>query len=299
LGLQIERTKFRGWREAYRLRLGEVEMVVVTEVGPRVLSLSVGDGPNLLFVDEETAGRGQGDTGWYVYGGHRLWVAPETEDTYAPDNLPCQVEASEGRLTVTAPVSPRTKLQKRLTFAASEGRFVIEHGVLNTGDTLYPGAMWALTCVVPSGVVVFPWGRGGALDLKKIVYWNKWIDHRSDVASPQWQPGPDLFAVVPTGEEGKVGTHSPEGWVALCREDATFVKSYDWVSGASYPDEDSSLQVYTCEQFVEMETLSPLAVFYPGAEVVHREIWSVTAEVVDPQDGAALRRLRRLVSAHD
>jgi hypothetical protein len=299
LGLQIERTEFRGWRGAYRLRLREAEMVVVTEVGPRVLSLSVGDGPNLLFVDEETAGRGQGDTDWHVYGGHRLWVAPETEDTYAPDNLPCQVEASEGRLTVTAPVSPRAKLQKRLTFAASEGRFVIEHGVLNTGDTLYPGAMWALTCVVPNGLIVFPWGRGGAWDLKKVVYWNKWMDHRSDVASLQWQPGPDLFAVVPTGEEGKVGTHSPEGWVALCREDATFVKSYDWVSGASYPDEDSSLQVYTCEQFVEMETLSPLAVFYPGTEVVHREIWSVTAEVVDPQDGAALRRLRRSVSAHD
>jgi hypothetical protein len=37
--------------------------------------------------------------------------------------------------------------------------------------------------------------------------------------------------------------------------------------------------------------LSPLAVFYPSAEIVHREIWSVTAEVIDPQDGAALRRL--------
>jgi hypothetical protein len=291
LGLQIEPTEFRGWRGAYRLRLEEVEMVVVTEVGPRVLSLSVGDGPNLLFVDEETAGQGQGDADWHVYGGHRLWVAPETEDTYAPDNLPCQVEASEGMLTVTAPISPRTKLQKRLTFSASEGRFVIEHGVLNTGDTIYPGAMWALPCVVSNGVVVFPWGRGGAWDLKKVVYWNKWMDHRSDVASQQWQPGPDLFTVVPTGEEGKVGTHSPEAWVALCREDATFVKSYDWVSGASYPDEDSSLQVYTCEQFVEMETLSPLTVFYPGAEIVHREIWSVTAEVIDPHDGVALRQL--------
>jgi hypothetical protein len=291
LGLQIERTEFRGWREAYRLRLREAEIVVVTEVGPRILSLSVGGGSNLLFVDEETAGLGQGDADWHVYGGHRLWVAPETEDTYAPDNLPCEVEVSDGRLTVISPVTPRTKLQKRLTFTAREGRFVIEHGVRNTGDVLYPGAIWALTCVVPSGGVVFPWGRGGAWDLKKIVYWNRWMDHRSDVTSRQWQPGPDLFMVVPTGEEGKVGTHSPEGWVALCREDATFVKSYDWVPGARYPDEDSSLQVYTCDRFVEMETLSPLTVFYPGAEIVHREIWTVTAEAIDPTDGAALRRL--------
>jgi hypothetical protein len=289
--LTIERTEFRGWREAYRLRLGEAEMVVVTELGPRILSLSVGGGPNLLFVDQETAGRGQGHAAWHIYGGHRLWVAPETEDTYAPDNAPCEVQVSDDGLTVVAPVTPQTRLQKRLTLTARDSHFVVEHGVRNTGDTLYPGALWALTCVEPNGVILFPWGPGGTWDLKKIVYWNRWMDHRSDVTSQQWHTGPDLFRVVPTGEEGKVGTNSPEGWVALCREDATFVKSHRWVPGARYPDEDCSLQVYTCQQFVEMETLSPLTVFYPGAEIVHREVWTLTAQAIDPADGAALRHL--------
>jgi len=290
-GLQIERTEFHGWRDAYHLRLGEAQMVVVTEIGPRVVSLSAGGGPNLLFLDEETLGRGQEDAAWHIYGGHRLWVAPETADTYAPDNVRCTVDVSDGRLTVTAPVTPQTGLQKRVTITAREGRFLVEHGVRNTGDALYTGAVWALTCVRPEGVVVFPWGRGGAWDLKKIVYWNRWMDHGSDVNSPQWRPGPDLFTVVPTGEEGKVGTNSPEGWVALCREDATFVKSRSWVAGARYPDDDCSLQIYTCAQFIELETLSPLTVFYPGAEVVHQETWTVTSEAVDPADGAALRRL--------
>jgi len=291
VSLQIERTEFLGWQEAYCLRLGEAEMVVVTEIGPRILSLSAGGGPNLLFVDEETAGRGQGDAAWHIYGGHRVWVAPETEDTYLPDNARCEVEVSDDGLTVIAPVTPRTRLQKRLTITAQETSFVVEQGVRNTGDVFYVGAVWALTCVEPSGLIVFPWGRGGAWDLKRIVYWNRWMDHGSDVNSRQWQPGPDLFRVAPTGEEGKVGANSPEGWVALCRQDATFVKSHRWVPGARYPDEDCSLQVYTCERFIEMETLSPLTVFYPGAEVVHREIWTVTAEATDPADGAALRRL--------
>lgn len=291
MGLHIERAEFRGWRGAYRLRLGQAEMVVVTEVGPRILSLSAGGGPNLLFVDEETAGRGQGDEAWHVYGGHRMWVAPETESTYAPDNAHCEVEVSDGRLTAIAPVALQTKLQKRLTITAQGDRFVVEQAVRNTGSMLYTGAVWALTCVEPKGAIVFPWGRGGNWDLKKIVYWNRWIGHGSDVNSRQWQPGPDLFRVVPTGEEGKVGTHSPEGWVALCRQDATFVKSYTWLPDVRYPDEDCSLQVYTCPRFIELETLGPLAVFYPGEEVVHREIWAVTAEAVDPADGAALRRL--------
>jgi hypothetical protein len=291
VSLQIERTEFLGWREAYRLREGKAEMVVVAEIGPRILSLSVGDGPNLLFVDQETAGQGQGDAVWHIYGGHRVWVAPETVDTYAPDNARCEVDVSDDGLTVTAPVTPQTGLQKRLAVTAQGGRFVVEQGVRNTGDMLCAGAVWALTCVEPGGVIVFPWGRGGTWDLKKIVYWNRWIDHGSDVNSRQWRAGPDLFSVVPTGEEGKVGSNSPEGWVALCREDATFVKSRRWVPGVRYPDEDCSLQVYTCERFIEMETLSPLAVFYPGAEVVHREIWTVTAEATDPADGVALRRL--------
>ena len=291
MNLQIEQTEFLGWSEAYRLRLGEATMVVVTEVGPRILSLSVGDGPNLLFVDHETTGQGRGDADFHVYGGHRVWVAPETADTYAPDNERCQVEISGDGLVVIVPVAPQTGLQKRLMVSAQEDRFVVEQGVCNTGDALYTGAVWALTCVEPKGAIVFPWGRQGSWDLKKIVYWNKWIGHSSDVTSDQWQPGSDLFKVVPTGEEGKVGTNSPEGWVALCREDATFVKSHRRIPDVKYPDEDCSLQVYTCKQFIEMETLSPLTVFYPGQEVVHREVWTVTAEAIDPADGAALRGL--------
>ena len=291
MNLQIERTEFLGWRDAYRLRLGEVAMVIVTEVGPRILSLSVAGGPNLLFVDRETVGQGQGDAAWHIYGGHRVWVAPETEDTYAPDNERCEVEVSEEGLTAIAPAAPRTGLQKRLTVTANEGRLVVEQGVCNLGGALYPGAVWSLTCVEPNGVIAFPWGREGSWDLKKIVYWGRWMGHSTDVASRQWQPGADLFQVVPTGEEGKVGTGSPEGWVALCREDATFVKSYRRVPGARYADEGCSLQVYTCDRFIEMETLGPLTIFYPGEEVVHREVWTVTPQVIDPADGAALRGL--------
>ncbi len=297
MDLQIEQIEFLGWREAYQVRLGETVMVVVAEIGPRILSLSVGDGPNLLMVDQHTTGRGQDHVEWHIYGGHRVWVAPETKDTYAPDNVRCEVNVTDDSLTVVAPVTPQTKLRKRLTISGRGDRFVVEQGILNTGDMLYTGAVWALTCVEPSGIVVFPWGRGGRWDLKKIVYWNEWIGHSSDVTSRQWQPGPDLFKIVPTGEEGKVGTNSPEGWVALCREDATFVKSHAWKSGVRYPDEDCSIQVYTCERFIEMETLSPLAVFHPGEEIIHQEVWTVTAEAIDPSDGAALRRLQGLMNS--
>ena len=116
------------------------------------------------------------------------------------------------------------------------------------------------------------------------------MDHGSDVTSEGGQPGPDLFQVASTGEEGKVGTNSPEGWVALCRGDVTFIKSRCWTPDARYPDEDCSLQVCTCPRFIEIETLGPLTTFYPGTEVVHQEVWTIRGEGLDPADGDALRR---------
>ena len=42
MGLQIERTEFKGWHEASQICLGDVRMVVVAKIGPRVLSLLSG-----------------------------------------------------------------------------------------------------------------------------------------------------------------------------------------------------------------------------------------------------------------
>jgi hypothetical protein len=295
MGLTIETTAYGRWDKAYRLALGDVVMVVVTEVGPRILSLTVGGGPNLLFVDDDLSlSRGAGEGAWYIYGGHRVWISPESEASYAPDNTPCSVYFDGDRLDVLGPVDQATRLQRRLSVYAREGRFVVESAVRNAGDTLFLGAAWAITCVVPRGVVTFPWGTGGRWDQKTITYWNRWMDHGSDIGSNQWRPGADLFRVYPSGEEGKVGANSPEGWVAQCRRDATFVKSRSWAP-ADYPDGGCSLEVYTCDQFIELEMLGPNQYIYPASEAVVVEEWTITSDSVDPKDGDALRRRVGLV----
>ena len=291
MNLQIERTEFQGWKDAYRLTLGKAEMVVLTEVGPRIISLRVNGGPNLLYVDPATQGRGQGDADWHIYGGHRIWQSPETEDAYRPDNGPCGVQTSGDGLTVTTAIDPDTKLRKRLTIGAQGERFVVESALLNTSDLVNAGGVWALTCVAPQGVIAFPWGNSGDWATRRITWWTRWAGHTSNVRSQQYQPGPDLFLVRPTGEEGKVGTHSPEGWVALCRRDATLIKSFTPQPHVTYPDDGCSVEVYTCADFMELETLSPLGMILPGQEIVQREVWTITDQAADPEDGAALRAL--------
>lgn len=289
--LEIAKTGFRGWRDAYRLRLDEVEMIVLAEVGPRIISLSVDGGPNLLYVDPATVGNGQGDPEWHIYGGHRIWQSPEAEDAYSLDNSPCSVEIENGSLTLRTGIDPDTKLQKRLTISADGPRFVVESALLNTSQLVNSGAVWSLTCVAPQGVIAFPWGNTGDWALRRITWWNNWAGHSSDVRSSQYQPGPDLFLIRPSGEEGKVGAHSPEGWVALCRNDATFIKSFKVNPNGTYPDGGCSVEVYTSADFIEMETLSPTGIILPGQEISQRETWTVSGLSVDPEDGAALREL--------
>ncbi len=282
--MQIEKMEFSGTRNCYECRIGDKRLIITADFGPRILSLSVGGSPNVLFVDGQ---RRMGNGKWLLYGGHRLWIAPETAWTYAPDNDPCRVDQSAERITVAA-MDGTLGLEKSITVSERGGDFIITHTVVNRSDTLVNGAIWALTCVTPRATVFFPWGTGGDWDLKKIVYWKRWMNHATDPKGSQYIPTDDLFLVRPDGSEGKVGTSGTGGFIGATGDGFSFVKRFVRLA-AAYPDEDCAVQCYTCADFVELETLSPLGTFFPNAPVVHEEEWDIRDGAVDPRDGQAVR----------
>ncbi len=285
--MEIKKISFFGGSSSYECRIGTRCLIVSADFGPRIMSLSVGGGPNILFVDEKKA-HGRGD--WRLYGGHRLWVAPEAEITYAPDNDPCRITTENGTITVTA-LNKATRIEKSLTITERGGDFVVTHAVVNRSDTLIPGAIWALTCVTPDAVAFFPWGTGTNWDLKKIVYWKAWMGNSTDIKSSRYMPSDDLFIVRPDGAVGKVGTSGRGGFIGVTGDGFTFVKSFARHPSALYPDEDCAVQCYTCADFTEIETLGPLGTFFPNRPVVHEEVWIIRETEVDPEDGAAVRGL--------
>ena len=112
----IERISYRGWDNAYKLANGEVELVVTADVGPRILFYGFHDGENLLHEVDADAGR-IGGSEFRLYGGHRLWVSPEVERTYYPDNAPVTVSQHADAVRFTAQpehLPPGTNLQKEL-----------------------------------------------------------------------------------------------------------------------------------------------------------------------------------------
>jgi len=96
--VQIEKVPYAGWLNCYRMTNGAVEIVVTSDVGPRIMRYGFVGGQNLFKEYPESLGQ-SGEAEWQLRGGHRLWAAPEQHPrTYAPDNGAVEIKAGRGVL---------------------------------------------------------------------------------------------------------------------------------------------------------------------------------------------------------
>src|SRR5260370_42104893 len=114
--IKIEKTQYRGWPNCYRIANGDVDLVVTTDVGPRIIRYGFIGGPNLFKEFEDQLGKA-GDATWQPRGGHPLWVAPEDPAlSYAPADPPIQIEVRGDQVWVDADLEKETRAQERILF---------------------------------------------------------------------------------------------------------------------------------------------------------------------------------------
>src|ERR1700730_8765169 len=112
--VEIEKPRWRGWPNRSRRSNGEVELIVTTDVGPRIIRYSFLGGQNLFKEFDDQMGK-HGESSWQPRGGHRLWMAPEDPVlTYALDNSPIRAEVKGETLELTAAVEKETGLEKKI-----------------------------------------------------------------------------------------------------------------------------------------------------------------------------------------
>ncbi|HVL53052.1 MAG TPA: hypothetical protein VM344_02190 [Vitreimonas sp.] len=153
----IDTIDYRGWANCIRLANDQIELVVTTDVGPRVIHCGFVGGGNLFKTFEATLGQTGGDE-WRSYGGHRLWHAPEiVPRTYAPDNRPVE-HAWDGRTLTLRSEEPENRLAKEIavTLSAAEPRLEVAHRLVNRNPWAIELAPWALTVMAPGGRAVVP-----------------------------------------------------------------------------------------------------------------------------------------------
>jgi hypothetical protein len=276
----VQKTTWRG-HAALRLSNGTVDLVLVTGVGPRIIRYGFVGGENALGEVEPDAAPTKTALGdWFLYGGHRIWAAPEAMPrTYAPDNGPVDVKVDGATVTLTQPVDA-SGLQKVMTvgLAGSGTAVTVGNHVVNRSHWPLALAPWALTVMNGGGVIIIPNEPYKSHDdelapARAITAWTY-----TNLADPRWTLGQKYIRLrvdASMKESQKIGVANKRGWAGYFRQGQLFVKRYGWTEGATYPDYGVNTETYTSANFVELETLGPMATLEPGQSASHEERWEL------------------------
>ena len=283
--VKIEKTEYKGWPNCYRITNGEVELIVTSDIGPRIMRYGFVGGQNLFKEFAETVGK-SGEPNWILRGGHRIWAAPEDAvRTYAPDNGPVHINIKGDVLEATEPVEPLTGLEKQIVVKLSPGGTAVEviHHIKNAGTHPVDLAPWALTMMAPGGVAIhgFP-PRGKHPEVlyptNPLVMWafSNLSDHRWRFTRKYLMLHQDPSNADPQ----KLGSFNQHTWAAYALNGGLFIKRYEAEnSPKDYPDFGCSFETFTNADFLEMETLGPMKHLRPGQSLEHVEHWTLHKNV--------------------
>lgn len=281
----IEKTDYRGWPNCYRISNGEVEAVVTSDIGPRIMRYGFVGGQNFFKEFPDQLGK-SGESAWVPRGGHRVWIAPEDPvKSYAPDNGPVRIDVKGGVLTATQPVEPLTGIEKQIAVKMADSGSGVEviHRLRNASGAPYRLATWVLTMCAQSGVGIhgFP-PRGTHPEMlaptNPLVMWAF-----TDLGDPRWRFSKKYLALRQDPSNPipqKLGSFHRRTWGAYLLNGELFVKRFQAEGDpTAYPDYGCSFETFTNADILELETLGPLTTLAPGQSVCHTERWSAHRNV--------------------
>jgi len=281
MSVLIEKTDFHGWPNSYRISNGTVEAIVTGDVGPRVMRYGFVGGQNLFKEFASQLGK-SGEPDWQPRGGHRVWMAPEDPvKSYAPDNGPVHITIEGGVLEATQPVEPLTGLEKKIVFKmAPEGSGVeVIHQIRYAGAGECETSPWALTMMAQGGAGIhgFP-PRGTHPEVlaptNPLVMWAF-----TNLSDPRWRLLRKYLVLLQDPDNAgpqKLGSFQRDTWGAYLLHGELFVKRVTAEGTPErYPDFGCSFETFTNAEFLELETLGPLARLRPDETVTHTEHWNL------------------------
>jgi len=286
--VKIEKVSWGGWPNCYRIANDDVDLVVTSDVGPRIMRYGFLGGQNLFKNYAESLGQG-GEPEWMLRGGHRIWAAPEEAPrTYAPDNGPVDIRVADGLLTALQPPEVTTGLQKEITVKLAPSGTSVEviHRMKNTLLWEIEVAAWAVSMMAQRGVGItgFP-PRGKHPDIlpptHPLVMWAF-----TDLNDPRWTFTRKYVVLRQDPENAvpqKIGHFNPRTWGAYLLGTDLFIKRCSADPDRRYPDLGCSYETFTRDDMLELETLGPMTRLAPGSWLEHTEHWTLHADVNIPE----------------
>jgi hypothetical protein len=256
----------------------QLQLEFLLDAGPRIVRLGRRDTPgNILAETPAYSWATVYGEPYELIGGHRLWVAPETPaEQQVPDTKPVEVTWLPGGVELAGGTLTREQLSRSIRIQLQPGEPAVKlvHTLRNCGEDTVEAAAWSLTALAVGGVAHLPQQQGPVeaehLPNRHLVFWPY-----SSIADPRLELRDDEIRLHASPADGyfKLGYFNRTGSLAYVRDGLRFEKSFAVHDGEPHADFGCNVESYVSDEFLELETLSPLRRLAPGESVEHRETW--------------------------
>lgn len=300
--IALDKLEYLGWKNCLRLSNGTVELIITTEVGPRIIHYGFVNEKNELCVWEEQAGLTGGDT-WRCYGGSRLWHGPEIgKRCYEPDNEAVEWEADGNGVILKQKTESWTKIAKQIKVSLEEtgSKVHFDFEIRNESPWKAELCIWILTLMEKGGVCVLPAHKqikgiapNSVMPIGAIAFWPY-----TSLADSRFEIGENYYILRhdPSNSQNfKIGLPIFEGWAAYANGGHLFIKRFPYIQGVQYPDYSSQVELYCCERYTELESLSPMKTLDCMETLAHKESWELYRNVPSLKDEEEINKTIRSI----
>ena len=253
---------------------GIIEVGIPLEFGLRIGHFSFIGEKNVFFEQPNDMEEFTTEDGWRIRGGHRLWIAPEADSTYCPDNEPIEYSISEDTITLTQKVDPWLQIIKTFILTFDGQKLHVTHKILNLSSDTLECSLWAITSVAPGGTEYIDLElRDDGMDhWHRISTWDF-----TNLGDPRATYTRDQIKIqfMDIGERYKIGVGHPYGPVCYENNGIVFKIHFDVYKDKIYPDANVSYETFFSKYMAELETLSPLINIGKNEEGEHTEVWEL------------------------
>ncbi|MBQ7288265.1 MAG: hypothetical protein IJW78_05095 [Clostridia bacterium] len=267
------------WGRVFWLCNEHIEIGVALDFGLRIVHVSCTGMENLFYEQPTDLSDGFCNTnGWKLYGGHRLWLAPESDSSYAPDNAPViwQEEPDGSFLFRQEPdMLQNTEKSFRIRLL-DDGIAELENRIKNISNTPLTGATWGVNTFSGGGTAEIPfstdtqnpysphrlvslWGETNLSDER--------LHFTKDSLTAQYLPIPDYL---------KIGMYCRDGYAIFQNKGQRFRLEFPVNVISHLPDNGCNFELYMNQSFMELETLGTVVCLQPGETASHIETWQIS-----------------------
>lgn len=303
--ISIKEVAYKNYGKCLAISNDCMEILVTVDIGPRIIKCNLAGKENLMFEDversfsEDVSSVFGADKKWYIYGGHRVWLSPESFPvTYYPDNdkVVYSTFANGAEFTPAVQAVSGIQISMRVEIAENEPKLKLTHKITNTKKEPVTGSLWCLSVMAPGGtaLVAQPTENTGLLANRSLIIWpyTRMTDKRMTIT--------DKYITVSQSKDAecnlKIGFNNTLGKAAFIKNGQALVKSTEYQHGASYPDNGCSTEIFTNTLFEEVESLSPLKTLSKGESITHVEEWQLFdgIEITEKTDEALSEVAKKL-----